>query len=103
MILLFNLGGTQLLYGVGKNRELSVAAPINNYTFVTIDKLNRYKKLSDVENKALIETQRIVKSLSTLDEVKKYIINENNKLGGTFIRVLKPKEYLRMFQNEFNK
>lgn len=86
MILLFKVGGVPLFIGVGRRRELSVAAPITNFNFVLVKDLSKLKDFSDSELESLRETERRVAGFKNLLEVKKYVVDEMSKVGCVFKR-----------------
>lgn len=93
MILSFSSGSDILLVSVGKNRELSIASEVSRYVFVRVEDLDKLKSFSSEEKVALLETKKIVSSLSSLVEVKDYVVVEMGKLGFVFSRELSLNEY----------
>jgi len=93
MILLFKIQRKPFFFGVGKDRTLSIAAPINKYIFVPVQDLDKFKKFGVSELKALQETQDIVRSKESESDVKDYIISEIRKLQGKFVREVSVQEY----------
>ncbi len=96
MILSFKADSDFLLFGIGKNRELSIASPATNFEFLLVENLDSLKAFSVDEKAALIGTVKMVKSLNSEVEVKDYVIDEMGKLGFTFMRTLTTQELKEM-------
>lgn len=93
MMLAFNSGGIPFLIGVGRRRELSVAAPITKYVFVFVSDLGKYRSMSKEETSMLDELKVRVEGFRSLGEVKEYVIDELSKLGMVFTRELSVDDY----------
>lgn len=93
MIFLFEIMKRAFFVGVGKRRELSIAAPTTKYVFITIDDLSKLKRFTSQDLNALVETKNIVKSLKSDLDVKDYVITEIEKIGGVFKRMVTLDEY----------
>jgi len=93
MILGFKSDSTPFFVGVGKAREVSVAAPTTDYIFELVDNLGQFKKMTKGEIVLLNDLKVMVKGFKTDDGIKEYIINEMSKLGMVFRREISLEEY----------
>lgn len=93
MILAFKHGTIPVLFGIGKDRELSIATPVTKYLFTRIEDLSKFKKFSDSELIHLKDTTIMVKGFDSMVSVKSYVISEMGKLGLVFSREMSLVEY----------
>lgn len=99
MILGFKSDHIPFFVGVGKVRELSIAAPTTKYVFELVDELGKFKKMSSGEKVLLDELKSMVKGFKDESEVKEYVILEMSKLGMVYRRELSVEEYGLFIKN----
>lgn len=99
MILEFRNSLNQVvLFGVSKDRRLSVASSFTGFVFTLVDDLSKFRKFSKMEEVALSETKSLVKGLKSEELVKDYVIKELRKVGFVFVGSLSPEDYLKSFK-----
>ncbi len=96
MILSFSSSGDLLLVGIGKNRELSIGSEVSGYIFIRIEDLGELRSFTGAESSFLVDTIKMVKSLSSIKEIRDYIVVEMDKLGFSYTRDLPVKEYKKI-------
>jgi hypothetical protein len=100
MILKFSIAGQLLFVGVGGDRVLSIAAPYTRFVFLRVDKFSDLRKFNSGELLALEQTQRIVRDLPGLEDVRFYVVSELAKLGAKFVGECSVDDYL-VFQKSY--
>lgn len=92
--------GVKLLFGIGLVdgvRKLSVAAPMNNYIFESINDLKNYKRFNPGQVAELEDTNNVLAQFDNDEAAAKYVRIEMAKLDFEFLGELSVKDYAKKY------